>query len=49
MAVMIGIFDPDVIVLEGSMPKIEQLYKNIPMLIPKYTFSNGVKTRIWRI
>ena len=46
MAVMIGIFDPDVIVLGGGMSNIERLYKNIPMLIPKYTFSNGVKTKI---
>ena len=46
IAVMIGIFDPDAIVLGGGMSNIERLYKNIPMLIPKYTFSNQVKTKI---
>ena len=46
MSVMIGIFDPDVIVLGGGMSNIERLYLNIPVLIPKYTFSNQVKTKI---
>ena len=46
MAVMIGIFDPDVIVLGGGMSNIERLYENIPLLIPKYTFSNCVKTKV---
>ena len=46
MAVMIGIFDPDVIVIGGGMSNIERLYENIPILIPKYTFSNQVKTKI---
>ena len=46
IAVMIGIFDPDVIVLGGGMSNIERLYENIPVLIPKYTFSNQVKTKI---
>ena len=46
MAVMIGIFDPDVIILGGGMSNIDRLYKNIPMLIGKYIFSNQVKTKI---
>ncbi len=46
MAVMIGIFDPDAIILGGGMSNIERLYTNIPKLIPKYTFSNQVKTKI---
>ena len=46
MAVMIGIFDPDAIILGGGMSNIERLYKNIPNLIPSYTFSNQVKTKI---
>ena len=46
MAVMMGIFDPDAIVLGGGMSNIERLYKNIPNLIPKYTFSNQVKTKV---
>ncbi len=46
IAVMIGIFDPEAIILGGGMSNIERLYKNIPNLIPKYTFSNQVKTKI---
>ena len=46
MAVMIGIFDPDAIILGGGMSNIDRLYKNIPALIPKYTFSNKVITKV---
>jgi fructokinase len=46
MAVMIGIFDPDAIILGGGMSNIKRLYKNIPVLIPKYTFSNKVITKV---
>ena len=46
ISVMIGIYDPDAIVLGGGMSNIKRLYENIPMLIPKYTFSNQVKTKI---
>ncbi len=46
MAVMIGIFDPDAIILGGGMSNIDRLYRNIPPLIPKYTFSNNVKTKV---
>ena len=46
MAVMIGVFDPDAIILGGGMSNIDRLYKNIPSLLPKYTFSNKVKTKI---
>jgi len=46
IAVMIGIFDPDAIIFGGGMSNIKRLYKNIPMLIPKYIFSNKVKTKI---
>jgi hypothetical protein len=45
MVVMIRIFDPGAIVLGGGMFNIERLSKNIPMLIPKYTFLNQVKTK----
>ena len=48
MAVMIGIFDPDAIILGGGMSNIDRLYENIPPLLPKYTFSNKVKTKILR-
>ena len=46
MAVMIGIFDPDVIILGGGMSNIDRFYVNIPALIPKYTFSNKLKTKV---
>ena len=46
MAVMIGIFDPDAIILGGGMSNIDRFYKNIPSLIPKYTFSNKVETKV---
>ena len=46
MAVMIGVFDPEVIILGGGMSNIDRLYKNIPSLLAKYTFSNKVKTKI---
>ena len=46
IAVMIGIFDPDAIILGGGMSNIDRLYKNIPTLISKYTFSNLIKTKI---
>ena len=46
MAVMIGVFDPDAIILGGGMSNIDRLYKNIPSLLPKYTFSKKVKTKI---
>ena len=46
IAVMIGIFDPEAIILGGGMSNINRLYVNIPMLIDKYTFSNQVKTKI---
>ena len=46
LAVMIGIFDPDAIILGGGMSNIDRFYINIPTLIPKYTFSNKVKTKV---
>ena len=46
MAVMIGIFDPDAIILGGGMSNVDRFYKNIPSLIPKYTFSNKVETKV---
>ncbi len=46
MSVMIGIYDPDVIILGGGMSNIERFYTNIPLLLPRYVFSNSVKTKI---
>ena len=46
IAIMIGIFDPDAIILGGGMSNIERFYKNIPKIIPKYTFSDKVRNKI---
>ena len=46
LSVMIGIFDPDAIILGGGMSNIDRLYKNIPNLIPKYTFAKQIKTKV---
>ena len=46
IGVMIGIFDPDAIILGGGMSNVERLYKNIPKIIPKYTFSDKVRNKI---
>ena len=46
MAVMIGIFDPDAIILGGGMSNIDRLYKNISPLLLKYSFSNKIKTKV---
>ena len=46
IAVMIGIFDPEAIIFGGGMSNTERLYKNIPKLIPKYTFSDKIRNKI---
>ncbi len=46
IAVMIGIFDPEAIILGGGMSNIDRLYKNIPKLISKYAFSDKVRNKV---
>ena len=46
LASVINIIDPDVIVLGGGMSNIQRLYKNVPLLLPKYVFSDTVTTRL---
>ena len=46
IAVMIGIFDPEAIVLGGGMSNVDRLYKNIPQLLTKYTFSDKVRNKV---
>ena len=48
IAIMIGIVDPDVIILGGGMSNIGRIYKNIPKILPKYTFSDKVRNKILR-
>jgi fructokinase len=43
---MIGIFDPEAIILGGGMSNIDRFYNNIPKIIPKYTFSDKVRNKI---
>ena len=46
ISIMIGIFDPEAIILGGGMSNIDRLYKNIPNIIPNYTFSDKVRNKI---
>ena len=48
LAVMIGIIDPDAIILGGGMSNVGRLYDNIPKLLPKYTFSDKVRNKVLR-
>ena len=48
ISVMIGIVDPDAIILGGGMSNIGRLYDNIPKLLPKYTFSDKVRNKVLR-
>ena len=48
LATIINIIDPEVIVLGGGVSNISRLYENIPLLLPKYVFSEFVETKIAR-
>ena len=48
LAHVINIIDPDVIVLGGGLSNIERLYRNVPSMIQRYVFSDGVETPIVR-
>ena len=43
---MIGVFDPEAIILGGGMSNIDRLYNNLPKIISKYTFSEKVRTKV---
>ena len=45
---VINILDPDTIVLGGRLSNIERLYRNVPALIQRYAFSDGVETSVVR-
>jgi fructokinase/N-acetylglucosamine kinase len=45
---VINILDPDVIVLGGGLSNIEDLYDAVPLLWPRYVFSDRVDTRLRR-
>jgi fructokinase len=46
LAAIINILDPDTIVLGGGVSNIARLYREIPLLLPKYVFSDKVATPI---
>jgi fructokinase len=46
LAHIINIVDPDTIVLGGGLSNIARLYRNVPALIQRYVFSDGVATPI---
>ena len=48
LATIINVIDPDVIVLGGGVSNIERLYENVPLLLPKYVFSEFVATKVVR-
>jgi fructokinase len=48
LAHLINIVDPDVIVLGGGLSNIERLYRNVPPLLQRYVFSDGVETPVVR-
>jgi fructokinase len=48
LAVVINIFDPDAIVLGGGISNILALYEDLPPLLDRYAFSDGVTTAVAR-
>ena len=48
LATIINIIDPEMIVLGGGVSNIARLYDNVPLLLPKYVFSEFVETKISR-
>ena len=48
LATIINVLDPEVIVLGGGVSNIARLYDNVPLLLPKYVFSEFVETKIAR-
>ena len=45
-AMLITVVDPDVIVLGGGLSNLEIIYQLVPSLLPRYTLSPVVKTKI---
>ncbi len=48
LVAVVSILDPDVVVLGGGVSNIVRLYRNVPPLIAKYTFSDPINTLIVR-
>jgi fructokinase len=48
LAMVVNVFDPEVIVLGGGLSNIERLYTTVAPLISRYAFSDGVDTPVRR-
>ncbi len=46
LAVMIDLIDPDMIVLGGGVSNLPSLYRELPVIVPKWCFSDGIETPI---
>ena len=46
LASVINLLDPQLIVLGGGMSNITSLYRNVPARLPRYVFSDVVRTRL---
>jgi fructokinase len=46
LATVVNVLDPDVVVLGGGVSNIARLYQNVPALLPRYVFSDNVRTRV---
>jgi fructokinase len=48
LAVVINILDPDAIVFGGGVSRIDELYEALPGLLPRYVFTQALKTQLLR-
>lgn len=48
LATVINVLDPDTIVLGGGVSNIDRLYGELPQRLPRYVFSDSVRTRVRR-
>jgi fructokinase len=46
LAHVVNLLDPDVIVLGGGLSRIARTYDNLPLLLPRWVFSGGVRDRL---
>jgi fructokinase len=46
LATIVNVLDPDVIVLGGGMSNVRALYERVPILMPRFVFSDHVATAL---
>jgi fructokinase len=46
LGVVINVLDPDVIVVGGGLSAIDRIYRAVPRRLPRYVFSDSVRTAI---